>query len=43
MDTINKQKFEEDGYFLVKNLFTKEEVNIFRKNCYAQYEIDTKK
>lgn len=41
--TVDKKKFEEDGFLLFKNLFTKEEIEAFRADCYRQYEIDTKK
>jgi hypothetical protein len=40
---IDKEKFEKDGYLLIKSLFTKEEIEAFRKDCYTQFEIDDKK
>lgn len=40
---IDKQKFEEDGYLLVPNVFTEQEINHFRNLAYEQYAIDTQK
>ena len=40
---IDKKKFEDDGYLIVKNLFTEKEIEDFRTDCYKQFEIDTAK
>jgi hypothetical protein len=40
---IDKKKFDEDGYILVKNVFTPSEIDEFRKLAYEQYEIDKSK
>ncbi|MBL0329774.1 MAG: phytanoyl-CoA dioxygenase family protein [Bacteroidetes bacterium] len=40
---IDKASFERDGYVVVKNVFTAEEINTLRKEAYQQYEIDKEK
>ncbi len=40
---IDKQRFEQDGYLVVKNVFTVEEIKQLRDEAYRQYEIDTAK
>lgn len=40
---IDKQFFDENGYLLIKNVFTKEEIQKIREKTYDQYEIDKKK
>jgi hypothetical protein len=40
---IDKKRFDEDGYLLVRNVFTAEEIENFRKLAYEQYEIDKSK
>jgi hypothetical protein len=40
---IDKKRFDEDGYFIVKNVFSPEEVRRIRDDVYKQYEIDKKK
>ena len=39
---IDKKSFEENGYLVVKNVFTKEEIEQFREEAYRQYELDKK-
>ncbi len=41
--TVDKAKFDTDGYLLVKNAFSSEEISNMRQLVYEQYEIDTKK
>lgn len=41
--TIDKQRFEQDGYLVVKHVFTPEEINHLRDDAYKQYEIDKAK
>ena len=46
MDTkimVDKKKFEEEGYLIIKNVFSPEEIEAFRADCYKQYELDTLK
>lgn len=38
-----KHTFDKDGFVLVKNVFSEEEINRFRKLVYEQYEIDLQK
>lgn len=40
---IDKKSFEENGYLLIKNAFSAEEIKQLRENAYKQYEIDKKK
>lgn len=40
---IDKEKFEADGYLLIKNVFTKQEIDQMRKDAYAEFEEDKKK
>jgi hypothetical protein len=40
---IDKQQFEQDGYLVVKNAFTPEEIKQLREEAYRQYEIDKQK
>jgi hypothetical protein len=40
---IDKNRFENEGYLIIKNVFTPEEIETLRKKAYLQYEIDTKK
>jgi hypothetical protein len=40
---IDKQRFEKDGYLVIKNVFTASEIEQMRKDAYEQYEIDGKK
>lgn len=37
---VNKKKFDEDGYLLVKNVFNSQEIEQFRLLAQEQYEID---
>jgi hypothetical protein len=39
---IDKKSFEENGYLVVKKVFTDEEIEQFREEAYRQYEIDSK-
>jgi hypothetical protein len=36
----HKEKFDQDGYFILKNAFTPGEIKQFRSDVYKQYEID---
>ncbi len=40
---INKEQFEKDGFLVIKNWFTPDEIEQLRKDCYAQYEDDSRK
>jgi hypothetical protein len=40
---IDKARFEKEGYLIVKNVFSPEEISAFREKSYQQYEIDTRK
>ncbi|MCE3278361.1 MAG: hypothetical protein K0S44_552 [Bacteroidetes bacterium] len=40
---VDKKKFEEEGYLVVKNVFSPEEIEQFRSDAYKQYENDSKK
>jgi hypothetical protein len=40
---IDKKKFDTEGYLLVRNVFSSEEIEEFRSLAYAQYEIDKTK
>jgi len=40
---IDKARFDKDGYFLIKNVFTKEEIDQIRKDAYKSFEEDKKK
>jgi hypothetical protein len=40
---IDKERFDKDGYLLIKNVFTKEEIAQIRKEAYASFEEDKKK
>jgi len=40
---IDKKKFDEEGYLLVRNVFSASEIEQFRKLAYEQYEIDKSK
>ena len=40
---IDKQQFDRDGFLLIKNVFTKEEVDQIRKDAYSSFEEDKKK
>lgn len=40
---VDKKKFEEQGYLVIKNVFSPEEIEAFRADCYKQFEIDAKK
>ncbi len=40
---IDKVSFERDGYLVVKNVFTAEEIKQLREEAYKQYEIDKAK
>ncbi|MFL5764352.1 MAG: phytanoyl-CoA dioxygenase family protein [Bacteroidia bacterium] len=40
---IDKKKFDQDGYLLVRNVFSADEIGQFRKLAYEQYEIDKSK
>ncbi|HET6224943.1 MAG TPA: phytanoyl-CoA dioxygenase family protein, partial [Bacteroidia bacterium] len=40
---IDKQKFDQEGFLLIKNVFSKEEIAQIRKDAYAEFELDTKK
>jgi hypothetical protein len=40
---IDKQRFEKDGYLVVKSVFTAEEIKQLREEAYKQYEIDKQK
>src|SRR6185312_9768049 len=40
---IDKATFERDGYLIVKNVFTKDEVEQIRKEAYASAEQDKQK
>jgi hypothetical protein len=39
---IDVQRFEKDGYLVVKNVFSPSEIKKIRENAYQQYEIDKK-
>jgi hypothetical protein len=39
---IDKKSFEENGYLVVKKVFTDEEIEQLREEAYSQYEIDSK-
>jgi hypothetical protein len=41
--TVDKKKFEEQGYLVIKNVFSPEEIEAFRTDCYKQFELDSKK
>ena len=45
MNTINvdKNKFDRDGYVLLKGVFSPDEIAKLRETVYKQYEIDKKK
>lgn len=40
---IDKASFEKDGYLVVKNVFTADEIKKIREEAYKQYEIDKQK
>jgi hypothetical protein len=40
---IDKKRFDEEGYLIVKNVFSPEEIESLREKAYHQYELDTKK
>jgi hypothetical protein len=40
---IDKQRFEQDGYLVVKNVFTPGEIKQLRDEAYKQYELDAAK
>ncbi len=40
---IDKQRFDKDGYLLIKNVFSAKEIKQFREDAYKQYEIDKQK
>jgi ectoine hydroxylase-related dioxygenase (phytanoyl-CoA dioxygenase family) len=40
---IDKQRFDKDGYLLIKNVFSAQEIEQFREDAYKQYEIDQQK
>ena len=40
---IDKARFEQDGYVVVKNVFTADEIKQLREEAYKQYEIDKQK
>ena len=40
---VDKKKFEEDGYLVIKNVFSNEEIELFRADCYKQFDMDTQK
>src|SRR6185437_14158313 len=40
---IDKAKFERDGYVIVKNVFTKDEIEQIRKEVYTSWEQDKQK
>ncbi|MCW3102561.1 MAG: hypothetical protein JWO09_1001 [Bacteroidetes bacterium] len=39
----DKEAFEKDGYLLIKNVFSKEEIEQIRKDAYTSFEEDKKK
>lgn len=40
---IDKARFDKDGFLLIKNVFSKEEFALIRKDAYASFEEDKKK
>jgi hypothetical protein len=40
---IDKKKFDEEGFLLIKNVFSKAEIEQMRKDAYAEFESDKKK
>jgi hypothetical protein len=40
---VDKKKFDEEGYLLLKNVFSKQEIEQMRKDAYASFEEDKKK
>ncbi|MBA3704880.1 MAG: phytanoyl-CoA dioxygenase family protein [Bacteroidetes bacterium] len=40
---IDKERFDKEGFLLVKNVFTKEEIETIRKEAYESFETDKKK
>ncbi|MBL7933950.1 MAG: phytanoyl-CoA dioxygenase family protein [Bacteroidia bacterium] len=40
---INTDQFHKDGYLVVKNVFSEEEIKTFREEAYKQFEIDKTK
>jgi len=40
---LDKEAFERDGYLLIKNVFSKEEIEQIRKDAYTSFEEDKKK
>jgi len=41
--TINTDQFHKDGYLIVKNVFSEQEIKTFREEVYKQFEIDKAK
>jgi hypothetical protein len=40
--TVNKEQFDKDGFMIFKKIFSSEEIERFRSDCYRQYEEDSK-
>jgi hypothetical protein len=40
LSVINKEQFDKDGFLIFKNLFTSNEIEQLRLDCYKQYEDD---
>lgn len=40
---VDKKRFDEEGFLLIKNVFSKEEIAQIRKDAYASFEQDKKK
>ncbi len=40
---IDKQRFDKEGFLLIKNVFTQEEIEQIRKDAYTSFEADKKK
>lgn len=41
--TIDKKLFDQDGYAVIKNVFTSQEIKKIREDVYKQYEVDKAK
>jgi hypothetical protein len=40
---INKEQYDREGFLLIKNVFSKQEIEQMRKDAYAEFEEDKKK
>lgn len=40
---VNKEQFDKDGFLIIKRMFTPEEIEQLRTDCYKQYEEDKAK